>query len=364
MAITGERNSLPSGRAVDAWCRQGFAGKRSSRASGTSGETIHFQLTPFKMESRQVAKSPATRGLHDDLKDAQLDLKDACYTVPVHHKHRRYLHSSPFGLSSYTVRTILSLTSVHQDVETCGGSPSFSGSSSGALSGRHSNPTKPGLHSETGEVLGPTMCNYDDCQGSSEIPRNFFPNVINPLGTDEPCISDWTFASSTVLPKSATRPYRSNALIHQPITVAKDSTVPNKLGRTSLVGISHHAELQWPTITNTPDRDDCLNRYFLTGLGSNLAGDHNWRSMATPGSTGTHQSTGAESNVPGAISLVQVVHSSTTTCSSPDGQFYSSSVCEQEGGHDHTPYRCNHRLTGGGSECGLLDYSKTYPRHI
>lgn len=60
------------------------------------------------MESRQVAKSPATRGLHDDLKDAQLDLKDACYTVPVHHKHRRYLRfifqcefrSLPFGLSS------------------------------------------------------------------------------------------------------------------------------------------------------------------------------------------------------------------------------------------------------------------------
>jgi hypothetical protein len=48
-------------------------------------------------------------------------------------------------------------------------------------------------------------------------------------------------------------------------------------------------------------------------LGCNLARDNNWRSMATRGSSVTHQSSGTESSLPGTISLIQVHHSSATT---------------------------------------------------
>lgn len=108
--------------------------------------------------------------------------------------------------------------------------------------------------------------------------------------------------------------HQSTALIQQPLTIDKDSTLSIKLRRTSLVGVSQHLELQWPTITNIRDRDDRLNRCILTGLGGNLARDNNRRPMASRRSTctGTHQSSGTKSSVSGAISLIQVSDSSTT----------------------------------------------------
>ena len=117
----------------------------------------------------------------------------------------------------------------------------------------------------------------------------------------------------------------------------------------------------WPTIANIPDRDDRLNRCILTGLGSNLARNNNRRSMASRRSTGTHQSSGTESSVSGAISLIQVVHSSTTT-RSPDEKFYRGSICEQERGNTITHIvDTSHRPMGSDPECGFLGYSRTYP---
>ena len=78
-----------------------------------------------------------------------------------------------------------------------------------------------------------------------------------------------------------------------------------------------------------------------------------------------HTSSGTESSESGAISLIQVVHFSTTTRSSPDGQFYSGSICEQERGNTITHIvDTSHRPVGSGPECGFLSYSRTYPGHI
>ena len=363
------------------YCRISGGKRKWQRAVQTSDQSQSSQqvcgIDTFQDgKSPDFQESPTARGLHDEARLERCLLHNPSPpqtpTLPPVHFSRQVAR-----VPLPSIRALVSPTSVHKNVETSGSSPSFSRSSCGVLFGRHSTPApeqrrtmevissgagltpEPGLHGETGEVFslsntathiprwpsqlgdddpivtsGETMCNYNDCQGSSANSRNFTPNIIYPIGTDEPCIPNWPLDSPTALPKSATRPHQNTALIQQPLTIDEDSTLSIKLGRTSLVGVSQHPELQWPAIANIPNQDDCLNRCILTGLGSNLARDNNRWSMAPRGNTGTYQSSGTESSISGAISLIQVVHSSTTTRSSTAMAY----VNKRGGKHGHT--RC------------------------
>ena len=209
------------------------------------------------------------------------------------------------------------------------------------------------------------MCRYYDCTGNFRIERNFSPDIINPFGSDEPCVSNWNLDSPSLLPKPTAGPYRSSALVQQPIPTDEDITVSIQLGGTSLVDVSRNPDLQWPAITDISDRDHCLNRCVFTGLGGNVAGNNNRRSMVTRRSIGTYQSSRTESFLSGAISFIQVVHSSTTTCSSPDGQLHSCSIREQERGYSLSHLvDTSHRPLGSGPESWFLGNSRTHLRYI
>ena len=224
---------------------------------------------------------------------------------------------------------------------------------------------QPGFHSETGEVLsgtnsslslpgwctghnfhvscparGTDQSDTGSMPGNARVSVNILGGTVEPLGSHEPCCTDWTVGSTIIL-QSPAAPAGSTSPVDQMETKVSDIIVSTLPGGPEMVGVLNSTPSQQSGHHSSPVRSFYKDQCILTGLGCNLQWHDNQGTLECEGGRTPHQLFGTQGNHSSFEGIPVSGNAATTpepgpppptSYSSGDGQYNHRGLCEQKGG--------------------------------